>query len=122
MALAVASSGIAAQLFKGARIGPSRFKIPFSLNSFSKCNIHLQSDEAKLLQKTELILWDECPMMHRHEFEALDCTLRDIMGQIDPQNRNIPFGKKIIVFGGDFRKILLERLRESVWKSVKSKK
>ena len=44
--------------------------------------------------------------MHRHAFEALDCTLRDILGQIDPQNRNIPFGNKIIVFGGDFRQIL----------------
>ena len=45
-------------------------------------------------------------MMHRHAFEALDRTLRDIMGQIDTKNRNLPFGYKIIVFGGDFRQIL----------------
>ena len=44
--------------------------------------------------------------MHRDAFEALDRTLRDIMGQIDPKNRDIPFGNKIIVFGDDFRQIL----------------
>ena len=102
----MASSGIAAQLLKGARTGHSRFKIPFSLNGTSTCNITLQSEEAKLIQNTELILWDECPMMHRHAFEALDRTLRDIMGAIDPMNRNVPFGNKIIIFGGDFRQVL----------------
>ena len=45
-------------------------------------------------------------MMHRHAFEALDRSLRDIMGQIDPKNFDIPFGNKIIVFGGDFRQTL----------------
>ena len=44
--------------------------------------------------------------MSNDAFEALDRTLRDIMGQIDPKNREIPFGNKIIVFGGDFRQIL----------------
>ena len=72
VALAVASSGIAAKLIKGARTGHSRFKVLFNLSSHSTCNIFLQTDEAKLIQDTELILWDECPMMHRHAFEALD--------------------------------------------------
>ena len=106
IALAVASSGIAAQLLQGARTGHSRCKIPINLTSTSTCNIRVQSDDAKLLQETELILWDECPMMHRHAFEALDRTLRDVMGQINPIFREIPFGNKLIVFGGDFRQIL----------------
>ena len=80
--------------------------MPFNLSKHSTCNIFLQTDEAKLIQDTELILWDECPMMHRHAFEALDRSLRDIMGQIDPKNFDIPFGNKIIVFGGDFRQTL----------------
>ena len=46
-------------------------------------------------------------MMHRHALEALDRTSRDIIGQIDSRNFNIPFGNKIIVFGGDFRQTLL---------------
>ena len=53
-----------------------------------------------------LILWDECPMMHSHAFEALDRSLRDIMGQVNPISKDMPFGGKIIVFGGGFRQIL----------------
>ena len=45
-------------------------------------------------------------MMHRHAFEALDHTLRDIMGAVDKKYSMIPFGNKIILFGGDFRQIL----------------
>ena len=104
--MAVASSGIASQLLQEARTGHSRFKLPFNLLSTSTCNISLRSDEALLIQKAELILWDECPMMHRHAFEVLDRSLRDIMGQIDSIFKNVPFGNKIIVFGGDFRQIL----------------
>jgi hypothetical protein len=106
VALAVASSGIAAQLLEGARTAHSRFKIPIVLNSHSTCNISAQSDYAKFIQQATLILWDECPMMHRHAFEALDRSLRDIMGVIDAKNRDIPFGNKLILFGGDFRQIL----------------
>ena len=45
-------------------------------------------------------------MMHRHAFEALDRSLRDIMSDVDPSFNDIPFGNKIIIFGGDFRQIL----------------
>ncbi len=76
------------------------------MQAHSTCNITVQSEYAQLIQKAKLILWDECPMMHRHAFEALDRTLRDIMGTLDPKNRDIPFGNKIIVFGSDFRQIL----------------
>ena len=43
-------------------------------------------------------------MTHKHYFEALDRTLRDIMG--NNPNSNSIFGGKVIVFGGDFRQIL----------------
>ena len=102
----MASSGIAAQLLEGARTGHSRFKIPFILSSTSTCNITIQSPQANLIKAASMILWDECPMMNKHAFEALDRTLRDIMGSVDPKFRQIPFGNKIIVFGGDFRQIL----------------
>ena len=45
-------------------------------------------------------------MLHRHIYEAVDRTFRDIMKEIDGNNENIPFGGKILVFGGDFRQIL----------------
>ena len=65
----------------------------------------MQSKYVKLIQNATLILWDECLMILRHAFEALDRSLRDIMGAIDKRYKDIPFVNKIIVFGGDFRQI-----------------
>jgi ATP-dependent DNA helicase PIF1 len=42
-------------------------------------------------------------MTHRHCFEALDRTLRDILSEKQPGNAIIPFGGKLVVLGGDFR-------------------
>ncbi|CAF1060263.1 unnamed protein product [Brachionus calyciflorus] len=106
IALAVASSGIAALLLPGGRTAHSRFKIPINLFSNSTCNIKLNSPEAELIKKAELILWDEAPMMHKFAFEALDRTLKDIMKEVDPKNEQKLFGNKLIVLGGDFRQIL----------------
>ena len=97
IALAVASSGIAALLLPGGRTAHSRFKIPLNLNSTSTCDTTVQSHVAELIQCASLIIWDEAPMMHRHAFEALDRTLRDIMKVKDPQFENVPFGNKIIL-------------------------
>ncbi|WOG93057.1 hypothetical protein DCAR_0312337 [Daucus carota subsp. sativus] len=70
--LPVASSGIAATLMPGGRTAHSRFKIPIVLDEYSMCNISQQSDIAKLIQQTSLIIWDEAPMQHRYAFECLD--------------------------------------------------
>ena len=61
---------------------------------------------AKLLMATNLIIWDEAPMMNRMCFEAFDRTLRDIMRNVDDANNEKPFGGKAFVLGGDFRQIL----------------
>ena len=61
---------------------------------------------ASLLQVARLIIWDEAPMTHRHAFEAVDRTLRDLMKAVDPLLEEKPFGRKVVVFGGDFRQIL----------------
>ena len=63
IALAVASSGIAAELLEGGRTIPL---YPIPINESSVCNISLQSDIAKLIQKTSLIIWDEIMMSHVH--------------------------------------------------------
>ena len=62
IALAVASSGIAAELLQGGRTAHSCFKIPIPVNETSICSISLQSDDAKLIQQTSLIIWDEIMM------------------------------------------------------------
>ena len=100
IALAVASSGIAAELLEGGRTAHSRFKIPIPINESSVCNISLQSDLAKLIQKTSLIIWDEIMMSHVHQVDCVDRSLHDIM------KINKPFGGITVVFGGDPQQIL----------------
>ncbi|XP_022030875.1 uncharacterized protein LOC110931807 [Helianthus annuus] len=45
-------------------------------------------------------------MIHKHAFEALDRTLKDILMSDGSNSEALPFGGKVIVFGGDFRQIL----------------
>jgi hypothetical protein len=45
-------------------------------------------------------------MTHRHAFEAVDRTLRDLMKTVDLLLENKPFGGKVIVFEGGFYQIL----------------
>ncbi|KAK9056489.1 hypothetical protein SSX86_023850 [Deinandra increscens subsp. villosa] len=104
--LNVASSGIASLLLTGGRTAHSRFLIPLKLTEDSICRIKPDSDAANLLKKTSLIIWDEAPMVHKHAFEALDRTLRDIITPDATNNTNSPFGGTTIVLGGDFRQIL----------------
>ncbi|XP_021980116.1 uncharacterized protein LOC110876245 [Helianthus annuus] len=84
----------------------SRFRIPLNLNEDSVCHIKADSDVAKLLHQTKLIIWDEAPMVHKHAFEALDRTMNDIFNFDTSRNSEISFGGKVIVFGGDFRQFL----------------
>ncbi|XP_076904031.1 uncharacterized protein LOC143559294 [Bidens hawaiensis] len=98
--LTVASSGIASLLLTGGRTRHSRFHIPINLNEDSTCYMDPGTDEAQLLEKTKLIIWDEDPMHHKHGFQALDRSLKDVLSS------NLLFGGKVVVFGGDFRQIL----------------
>ena len=97
--MAVASSGIAAEVLEGGRTAHSRFKIPIPINESSVCNISLQSDNTKLIQKTLLIIWDEIMMSHVQQVDCVDRSLWDIM-EVDKT-----FGG-IVVFGGDPCQIL----------------
>ncbi|XP_010446027.1 PREDICTED: uncharacterized protein LOC104728793 [Camelina sativa] len=104
--LPVASSGIAAILLPNSRTAHSRFKIPIDLHQDSICNISRNSMRAELLEKTDLIIWDEAPMCHRFAVEALDKSLRDVLLVANPDAANKPFGGKTVLLGGDFRQIL----------------
>ncbi|XP_058759678.1 uncharacterized protein LOC131632992 [Vicia villosa] len=102
--LTVASSGIASLLLPGGRTTHSKFKIPIPTLESLTCDINKGSDRGDLLKVSKLIIWDEAPMCHKFCFEALDKTLRDIMG--GSRSSDKIFGGKVIVFGGDFRQIL----------------
>ena len=65
-----------------------------------------KSNEAELITTARKIILDELPMMNRYAIEALDRTLKDIMGSFDKKYENILFGGKILDFGSNFRQIL----------------
>ncbi|GBO99141.1 ATP-dependent DNA helicase pif1 [Eumeta japonica] len=95
VALAVASSGIAATLLSGGRTALG-FKLPLNLASEETpmCNISKSSARGALLQQCKLIVWDECTMSHKRAIEALDRCLQDIQS-----NRKL-MGGVVVLLGG----------------------
>ncbi|KAL6847111.1 hypothetical protein ACP4OV_022964 [Aristida adscensionis] len=83
IAIATATSGIVASILPGGRTAHSRFKILLKLAENSMCNFSKQIARTK-----------------RQAVETLDRSLQDIM------DCNLPFGGKVMVFGGDFRQVL----------------
>jgi hypothetical protein len=45
-------------------------------------------------------------MLDKYCFETVDRTFRDLMKNKEPNLAEIPFGGKVMVFGGDFRQTL----------------
>ncbi|KAL6570213.1 hypothetical protein OROMI_014727 [Orobanche minor] len=86
IALAVASSGVAASLLPGGRTAHSRFKLPIIVED-EACTISKQSVHARVIIAAKLIIWDEASMAHRKSIEAVDALLRDLM------ENDLPFGE-----------------------------
>ena len=113
--LCVASSGIASLLLLGGRTSHSTFKIPIEIHESSMCTIPRNSDMAELIRSTDLVIWDEAPMQHRHIHEAVDRTFQDI------RHSDKPFGGLSVVFGRDFKQILPVIVKGSrcyTWRSL----
>ncbi|XP_071713014.1 uncharacterized protein [Rutidosis leptorrhynchoides] len=100
IALATATSGIAASILPGGRTAHSRFKIPLDLREGTVCRVSKQSSLANLVKECKLIIWDEAPMVKRFAIEALNDLLQDLM------DNQALFGGKVVVLGGDFRQTL----------------
>jgi hypothetical protein len=102
IAIAVASSGIAATLLQGGRTAHSTLKLPFVFmhDEHHLCSIRKGTGEAKILEVCELIVWDECTMAHRYALEALNNTLQDLRGN----GKNM--GGVVVLLAGDFRQTL----------------
>ncbi|UYV75380.1 hypothetical protein LAZ67_13000048 [Cordylochernes scorpioides] len=102
IALAIASSGIAATLIAGGCTAHSMLKLPLNIanEQYPTCNISSTSGQAQVLKSCRIIVWDECTMAHKHSLEALDRTLRDLKGN------NKLMGGIILLLAGDFRQTL----------------
>lgn len=102
IALALASSGIAATLLDGGRTAHSALKLPLNIQTqeYPTCNISKTCGMAKVLKQCKIIVWDECTMAHKKSLEALERTLQDLR-----DNRTL-FGGAMILLAGDFRQTL----------------
>ena len=93
-------TGIATTLLIRGRTVHSLFKLPVPLLETSTCKISPTFKHAEYLCSTCLIIIDEASMVSIHAFNAIDRMLSDITSQ------NIPFGGKVVLFGGDFHQVL----------------
>ena len=102
IALATASSGIAATLLSGGRTLHSRFRVPLDAHrqELPMCNIQKGTVLAKIISDCKAIIVDKAPMTHRCAFEVVDRTLRDI------RCFHAPFGGISTLLCGDFQQIL----------------
>ena len=97
IALAFATTGIAADLLKGGQTAHSGFKIPIVLNETSVSSMKTNSQNAKRIHNASLLIIDETSMLSIHSLRVIDQLLKEIM------NNNRPFGGKVLILGGDFR-------------------
>ncbi|GJS63719.1 ATP-dependent DNA helicase PIF1-like protein [Tanacetum coccineum] len=84
--------GIASLLLPAGSTAHNRFVIPLELMENNTCGIKPNTQLAELMQEVQLIIWDEAPMTQRYAFEALDITLRDILGFKESDRRKQFFG------------------------------
>ncbi|XP_029657357.1 ATP-dependent DNA helicase PIF5-like [Octopus sinensis] len=101
-AIAVASPGIASTVLDGGRTAHSTFKLPFNVAHQENLTCHIihSSDEATILNKYKLIVWDEVTMSYKCSLQALHTTMRDFRA-----NNNILEGATLLL-AGDFRQTM----------------
>ena len=93
-------TGIASILLRHSVTVHNLFKLPVPILETSTCNVSASSTYADYLKSLTVIFIDEASMIPNHALHAIDRLLRDLM-----QN-DVPFGGKLILFGGDFRQVL----------------
>jgi hypothetical protein len=126
IAVAIATSGIAASIMPGGHTTHSVFKTPIKISDGSICKFSKQNYTVDLLRRAALIMWDKLAMTKKQSVEMLDISLQDIMGC------EVPFGGKVMVFGGNFRQVMpvvprgtraqitdATLLRSYIWKDVR---
>lgn len=67
----------------------------------TECILYMKVEVVARLFVADFIL-DGPPMQHRHAFECVDQSLRDIMSVVDKRRSKKSFGGITIVFGRDF--------------------
>ncbi|XP_021960166.1 uncharacterized protein LOC110856033 [Folsomia candida] len=94
--VSTASTGIAANLLPNGEL-ITQYKLPVPLVENS---VRLTSADARQIKASDLLIWDEWTMAPRHALSSIDRLLKEIT------TKDIPFGGKVLLLGGDFRQTL----------------
>lgn len=94
----VSSTGISASILRGGQTAHSFFQIPLDVHQQSIC--HFSPRTVTAILSAHLIIWDEAPMSHKWAVDAVDRSIRQLM------ECDIPFGGKVVLFGGDWKQTL----------------
>ena len=100
IALATALSAVASKLMEGGSTLHSKLKVPINISKDSICSFNKNTAVGKLMQLAILLVIDEVSMGHKHIYEAVDRSLREVRGV------DAPFGGLCVVFTGDWRQTL----------------
>ena len=102
VALAVASSGIAANNYELPHTAHNAFKIPVEgVLEPGTTLFAANSDRGELMLSARLVVWDEASMSLGDHIQAVDSTMRDISGIDEPFG-----GRCVFIFAGDWRQTL----------------
>ena len=73
--LANASSGITAVLITGGRTAHARFNVPLKILPDTDCAVTAHSDSGKTIIASDMILWDEIPMISKTVMASIERLL-----------------------------------------------
>ena len=85
---------MASKLLNNGTTVHSRFKVPINIQATKTCSFKTTDATGKLIKEAKLIIFDEMTMLHRHVFEAIDRSMRELIGKDEP------FGGITVVFSG----------------------
>ena len=100
IAVGTAISAVASKLLANGSTVHSKLKVPIQIKENSFCSFSKNDATGKLLMQTKLIIIDEVSMGHKHVYEAIDRTLKELT------NIDKPLGNITVVFAGDWRQCL----------------
>ena len=96
----MATTGQAATHFDRGRTIHSKTKVPIKLDAHSLCNFKPKSATAELIRRASLMIFDEYTIGHKHLYETMDRSFRNLL------ESDKPYGGKIILHSGDWKQIL----------------
>ena len=99
--LACASTGIAATLLDGATTAHKLFGIPIkNFDANTPSAISHDDDRGRILKQAQVIIIEECSMVHEHVLICIDRLLKYLTGS------TLEFGGKVVIIGGDVKQLM----------------